>query len=265
MGVSLSGYYAWSNRLPSRRAMETEMIKSKIKEIYKKNRQVYGSPRIASSLKDEGISCSRPRTARLMKQMGLRAKTKRKFKRTTDSTHGRPVAPCLLSKSFIPMISDVAWVSDITYVPTQEGWLYVAVVMDLYSRKVVGLSMSDRMKRTLVMNAFNQAMLRRQPAAGVIAHSDQGSQYASHDYQSLLKRYGAVCSMAKSCYENAYMESFFHTLKTELVYLRTFETRQEATQSIFEYIELFYNNQRTHSSLGYLSPRDFEVANASFR
>jgi len=263
MGISISGYYAWSNRLPSRRAMENEMIKSKIKEIYQKNRQVYGSPRIASGLKDEGIPCSRPRAARLMRQMGLRAKTKRKFKGTTDSKHGRPVAPCLLSKNFIPMTSDVAWVSDITYVPTQEGWLYVAVMMDLYSRRVVGLSMSDRMTRTLVMNAFNQAVLRRQPVPGMIVHSDRGSQYASHDYQSLLKHYGVVCSMAKSCYENASMESFFHTLKTELVYLRMFETREEAMRYIFEYIELFYNNQRTHSSLGYRSPRDFEATHGS--
>ena len=198
-----------------------------------------------------------------MKQIGLQAKTKRKFKQTTDSKHGRFVAPCLLDKNFIPMKTDVAWVSDITYVSTAEGWLYVAVVLDLYSRRVVGLSMSDRIKRHLVIDAFYQAILRRHPLAGVIAHSDRGSQYASGDYQALLKKYGAKCSMAKSCYENANMESFFHTLKTELVYHSSFENRRQAMQSIFEYIEVFYNNQRSHSSLGYSSPRDFEVAHSS--
>lgn len=260
LSVSKSGYYKWSKRNPSTRKLENEKLVVEIKDIHRESRQTYGSPRIHDELLKRGHSCSRPRIARLMRKMGVHGKVKRKFKSTTDSNHNHAIAPKLITSKFVALKPNVAWVSDITYIPTAEGWLYLAAVMDLCSRHLIGLSMSDRMQRYLIMNAFDQAMKRRGQPNDIIIHSDRGSQYASLDYQALLKKYGARCSMGKSCYDNATMESFFHTLKTELVHHHNFQTRKEAKQCIFEYIEVFYNNHRTHSSLGYLSPRDFEVA-----
>ncbi len=258
--VSRSGYYAWLRRPESQRKIEDKVLSEVIKEIHKESRGEYGSPKIHQELRRRGIRCGRKRVARLMRKDGLKAKTIRKFKATTNSKHDLPVAANLLNRDFSPVEPNKAWVADITYIWTTEGWLYLAVVIDLFSRAVVGWSMSERMTRTLVMDAFTLAVKRRNPPPGLIHHSDRGSQYASGDFQSLLVKYGAICSMSRkgNCWDNAAAESFFALLKRSLVFHNQYQTRAEARQSIFDYIERFYNRKRIHSSLGYRTPYEVD-------
>lgn len=258
--VSKSGYYAWRRKDKGIRAKENEQLIEKIKKIYVLHRQVYGSPRITRELRAHGLACSKNRVARLMRYNGIKAKTVKRYRVTTNSHHNLPVAPNLVNRKFVAPIPDHLWVSDISYINTKEGWLYIAVIIDIFSRQVVGWAMSERLKDDLTINALHQAMLRRNPCRGLIFHSDRGSQYASHRFRSLLRSYGAVQSMSGkgNCYDNAVAESFYHTLKTELVYLECYDTRSQARQSIFEYIEVFYNRIRRHSALGYRSPLDYE-------
>lgn len=258
--VSRSGYYAWIKRPKSNRKKLNEELVERIKKIFNQSRQTYGSPRITHVLKNQGISCSKNRVARLMKENNIRPKTKRKFKATTNSKHNYPVADNILNRNFNPTEPNQAWVADITYIPTDEGWLYLAAVVDLFNRKVVGWAMDSTMTKELVASALKQAIGRHNPSAGIIHHSDRGTQYASYEYQELLREHGFITSMSRkgNCYDNACMESFFGTLKTELIYLTRFKTRAEARLAIFDYIEVFYNRTRLHSKLGYKSPADFE-------
>lgn len=232
-----------------------------IRESYRNSRKAYGSPRITEDLQAKGIKCSENRVARLMKSNGIVAKAAKKFKATTNSKHNLPVAENLLKQNFESDKPNTVWTSDITYIWTMEGWLYLAVILDLYSRQVVGWAMSDRLTSDFVIKALYQAIGRRRPASGCIFHSDRGVQYASADFTEVLNAHGFIQSMSRkgNCYDNAVTESFFHTLKTEHVYDYRYETRAEATQSIFEYIEMFYNRQRRHSALGYRSPVSFEL------
>jgi putative transposase len=260
--VSRSGYYAWRARRPSRRSQQRELLLAEIGEIHLNTRKVYGSPRIHEELKARGRPCNVKTVARTMREHGIRAKTAKKFKVTTDSRHRRPVAENVLNRNFEVKQANQVWLADITYVWTREGWLYLAAVEDLYSRKVVGWSMSSRLATCLVTDALKMAIERRFPGEGLMHHSDRGSQYASEDYQRLLSKHGITCSMSRKgdCYDNAPMESFFATLKKELIHHEDYETREAARQSIFEYIEVFYNRVRRHSSLGYKSPDEFERA-----
>lgn len=258
--VSRSGYYAWLRRPKSNRKQLNEELVEKIKKVFNQSRQTYGSPRITYALKNQGISCSKNRVARLMKENNIKPKTKRKFKATTNSKHNYPVADNILNRNFNPTAPNQAWVADITYIPTDEGWLYLAAVVDLFNRKVVGWAMGSTMTKELVINALKQAIGRYNPPTGIIHHSDRGTQYASYEYQELLSKHGFISSMSRkgNCYDNACMESFFGTLKTELIYLTRFKTRAEARLAVFDYIEVFYNRIRLHSRLGYKSPADFE-------
>jgi putative transposase len=249
----------YQEKVSKRQQENAELLKA-IEAIFVKSRQTYGSPRIHATLLAQGFRCSRPRVARLMKQVGIAAKMRRLFKRTTRVDNKALAAPNLLQQDFTALQPNQKWVSDISYVRTLEGWLYVAVVLDLFSRKVVGLSMGESLHTSLVLQALQQACHRRQPQAGLLHHSDKGCQYTSNAFQTLLKQQDIVCSMSGTgnCFDNAAMESFFHTLKTECVYFERYETRAQAKASIFEYVEMFYNNERRHSTLGYLSPGDFE-------
>lgn len=264
--VSPSGYYYWFSHPMSPRKERNERLLAEIRAIHARSRKVYGSPRVTLDLRDMGFICGHNRVARLMRENQIVSTMKRKFKATTNSKHHLPVAPNLLQGGVSVTGPNQVWVSDITYIPTGEGWLYLATVMDYFSRQVVGWSMKGRMTRDLVMDALQQAIWRRRPRPGFLHHSDRGSQYASGDYQSLLKSHGFLCSMSGkgNCYDNALMESFYGTLKTELVHHEKYRTREEAKRSIFEYIEIFYNRIRRHSSLGYRSPAAFELlANAA--
>lgn len=225
-----------------------------------KNRRVYGTRRIREEFIEQGEMVSRNRIGRLMKQQNLACKTKRKFKVTTDSKHNHPVAPNLLGRRFNVQHRDQVYVGDITYIPTSEGWLYLAVFIDLFSRMVVGWSMSDRIKSDLTCDSLSMAIWKRRPADGLMVHSDRGSQYASHKFQDLLETHGFICSMSRKgdCWDNAPAESFFHTLKSELANYGRYGTREQAKQEIFEYIEVFYNRQRRHSTICYLSPVAYE-------
>lgn len=258
-GVSRSGYYAWLRRPESQRKADDKALSELIKTIHEESRGEYGSPKIHEELRRRGTRCGRKRVVRLMRKDGLRAKTIRKFKATTNSKHTLPVAENVLNRDFVPTEPNKAWAADITYIWTNEGWLYLAVVIDLFSRAVVGWSMSERMTRSLVIDAFILAVKRRNPAPGLIHHSDRGSQYASDDFQKVLTKYGAICSMSRkgNCWDNAPAESFFASLKRGLVFHNQYQTRAQARQSIFDYIERFYNRKRIHSSLGYRTP--FEV------
>jgi putative transposase len=260
LNVSVSGYYAWVKRPESERKKENKRLVAHIKTIHEQSRQTYGSPRVWVDLKKQGIVCSQNRIARLMKSHHIAAERKRKFVITTDSKHDLPVAENKLNQDFTASRPNEKWVTDITYVWTKEGWLYLAIVLDLFSRKVVGWSMNARMERGLVIAALAMALQARQPSKGLLHHSDRGSQYASNDYQKVLTDHGISCSMSRkgNCYDNAVMESFFATLKQELVYRRQYQSRRQAKQNIFEYIQVWYNRKRMHSSLQYLSPEQFE-------
>lgn len=261
--VSRSGFYAWVKGAESPREQANRRLTDLIVEIHKKSRGTYGAPRIHAELRARGERCSKNRVARLMKAAGIRAKVRRKFRGTTDSSHSMPVAPNRLDQHFIAARPDEIWLADITYIPTGEGWLYLASILDLFSRAVVGWSMDSTLKTSLVLAALKMAIGRRMPGPGLIHHSDRGSQYASSDYQKLLNDHGIICSMSRkgNCYDNAVKESFFHTLKTELVHHERFPSRAAARASLFEYMEVFYNRERRHSSLGYLTPEEFEAVN----
>jgi putative transposase len=258
--VSRSGYYAWNKRPESKRSKENRALSQEIAEIHRESDCIYGSPKVHGELQRRGKRHGKNRIVRLMRKDGLYSKTKRKFRVTTDSSHSQPVAPNLLNREFNPNGPNQAWVCDITYIWTAEGWLYLAVVMDLFSRTIVGWSMAQRMTRQLAMHALTLAAKRRNPPRGLLHHSDRGSQYASDDYQALLTKLGMVCSMSRTgnCWDNAPAESFFGILKRELIFHKRYLSRSEARQSIFDYIERFYNRRRIHSSLGYLTPNEFE-------
>lgn len=259
--ISPSGFYAWLERKPSDRELSDARLIDKIRAIWDGSKEVYGVRRIHRQLLADGESCSRNRVARLMRKCGLKSRRRRKYLVTTDSKHSFPVAENLLDREFFSASPNQVWVSDITYIWTLEGWLYLSAVIDLHSRMVVGWSMSERLERSLVLDALSMAVGRRSPGPGLIHHSDRGSQYASNDYQAALAQHKMLCSMSRKgdCWDNAVAESFFSTIKTELVYNRLFHTRNQARRDIFEYIEVFYNRVRLHSTLGYLSPAQFEV------
>jgi len=258
--VSKSGYYAWKERAKSRHTIANEDLLIEIRRIFLEHDKNYGSPRIYNALRKTEIRCSENRVARLMKKDKLVAVQRRKYRATTDSKHNWPVAPNIVNRNFITDAPNKIWFTDITYVWTYEGWLYLAFVLDLYYRGVVGLSMDSQMADELTQTALKQAIMRRLPPEGLIHHSDRGSQYASGEYQELLKTYKITPSMSRKgdCWDNAVGESFVHTLKVEKIHRCRFMTREEAKRVIFEYVEMYYNRKRMHSSLGYMSPFEFE-------
>jgi len=259
--VSRSGFYRWNQDAGSKRATENHHLLEHIQQVYTAHKGRYGSPRITAELQNQGHRCSRPRIARLMRKNGLKAQGRRRFKVTTDSKHKYPAAPNLLKQVFQIDAPHRVWVSDITYIRTMEGWLYLTVVMDLVTRKVIGWAMSDRMSvAETTIPAFRMASQNCPPLPGLIFHSDRGVQYACDEFAQVLKSSEVVQSMSGrgNCYDNAVVESFFHTLKTELVYHEIYRTREEARRSLFEYMEVFYNRSRRHSYLGYKSPVEYE-------
>jgi transposase InsO family protein len=267
MQVTRSGYYAWRKREPSERQKQSETLLDHIRTFFERSKGTYGSPRILRDLREAGFCCGKHRVAKMMRQAGLRAVVGRCFRLTTDSKHALPVAQNLLARDFGAPGANVKWASDITYLWTPEGWLYLAVVLhrasamaDLFSRRVVGWALQARLDRSLVLKALEAALGQRQPQTGLIHHSDRGGQYASADFQAALEAAGIACSMSRrgNCWDNAPVESFFGTLKQELVHRRRFATRQQARQDVFEYIEIWYNRRRRHWSLGYVSPAQFE-------
>lgn len=262
--VSAAGYYAWRARPESAQSMSARTVLSAIRVIHRESRETYGSPRIWNALRTQGHRIGEHRVARLMRQDGIRAKTVKKWRATTQSNHRLPVAENTLKRQFTVTQPNRVWAGDLTYVWTAEGWLYLAVVLDLYSRRVIGWAMGTRLTGDLVQSALTMALTNRRPASGLVHHSDRGSQYAATNYQRLLDEYGLIPSMSRkgNCWDNACVESFFGTLKRELVYHRRYATRKEATQDIFEYIEVFYNRQRRHSTLGYHSPAEYEARTA---
>lgn len=259
--VSCSGYYKHRNKKDSKTIIKNRELLVKIKIIYNKNRQIYGSPRIHAVLKKQGESCSRKKIAKLMQINKIQAKTRKKWKTTTKGTKDlTKISPNLLNQNFKVNCANVAWVGDITYIYTSEGWLYVSTFLDLYSRKIVGLSTGNCLDTDLVIRSLNQAINRRRPGPGLILHSDRGVQYTSNEYKKIAGENRFVLSMSAkgNCYDNAAMETFFHTLKTEHVFFYNYKTRNEAIASIFEYIEVFYNRQRIHSTLNYMTPIEYE-------
>lgn len=258
--VSRSGYYGWRRRPESERGRQNRRLMVEIRAVHRVTRGVYGSPRVHAELRARGYRCGRHRVARLMRQEGIKARQRRVFKRTTNSSHRLPVAPNLLQRRFRASRPNETWVADITCIPTREGWLYLALLVDVFSRMIVGWVLRDRMTRRLVIEALEMAIGRRRPPRELLHHSDRGSQYASHAYQALLHRHGIRASMSRqgNCWDNALMESAFGRIKSELVHLTDFATREQASVEVFDYIEVFYNRQRRHSSLGYLSPAAFE-------
>jgi putative transposase len=262
--VSESGYYAWRKRPPSQRAKDEQQLAKRIEQVYHASRRTYGSPRVQAELRAEGIRCGRKRIARLMRQCGLSARRKVQRAHTTDSQHANPIAPNRLNREFIAQRPNEKWVADITGVWTNQGWLYLSAVLDLFSRKVIGWAMAARREDDLVFSALRMALAQRRPQAGLLHHSDRGSQYTSKDYQSLLSAWGIEVSMSRKgdCYDNALMESFFATLKGECVDRQRWPNHAQARQAIFEYMEVFYNRQRRHSSLDYLSPVAYEQRRA---
>ncbi len=261
LAVSAAGYYAWRRRPESRRAVANRTLLTTIRVLHQDSRQTYGSPSIWRALRARGHQVGEHRVARLMHHDGLRAKTVKKWRATTHSSHRLPVVPNTLQRQFTVSQPNRVWAGDITYVWTLEGWLYLAVLLDLYSRAVIGWAMGPRLTGDLTIQALRMALTTRQPTAELLHHSDRGSQYAAQQYQQLLTMHGITASMSRkgNCWDNACVESFFGTLKRELVYHRQYATRSEATQDIFEYIEVFYNRQRRHSTLGYHSPAEYEA------
>ena len=261
LDVSRSGYYAWRKAEPSARSEENKRLTAKIVEVHEDSRRSYGSPRVHAELVAQGFEVGRNRIARLMRDEGIVGRRKPRFRKTTDSNHKLPVAGNVLDRQFATDEPDRAWVADITYVWTQQGWLYLAVIIDLFARRVVGWSMADHMRTELVLDALTAALGSRLPSpTGLVFHSDRGSQYASGDYQKALAAAGVTCSMSRrgNCWDNAVAESFFSTLKTELVHNVIFLTRESAQNAIAEWIEMFYNGKRRHSSLGYATPLEAE-------
>ena len=260
LGVSRSGYYAWRARKPSARALEDEQLRPRVVEAFATGRGTYGSPRVRDELVDQGVRIGRKRVARLMRELGLRGVCPRKFRVTTDSDHDHPIAENLLDRNFEASKPNEKWTTDITYVWTGEGWLYLAVVMDLFSRRIVGWSTADHMETSLCLDALRKALALRTDVEGLIHHSDRGVQYASAGYREALDAADIECSMSRraNCWDNAVGESFFGTLKNELIYRRPWLTREEARDAIAEYIEIFYNRIRRHSTIGGVSPAKFE-------
>ena len=260
LDVSRSGLYAFSRRRESRRSRQNRLLLFQIRDAHHESRRTYGSPRVHAELRDCGVRVGRNRIARLMRLDGLKARHRRRFVLTTRNDPNLPVAPNVLQRNFSPAAPNRAWAADITYIRTLEGWLYLAVVLDLYSRRVVGWATSARIDRDLVLAALAMAVERRAPTKGLVHHSDQGCQYASWNYQRTMRTLGIVCSMSRrgNCWDNAVVESFFSTLKTECVYRTSFATRQQARSALFDYVETFYNPKRRHSALGYVSPMQFE-------
>jgi putative transposase len=260
LAVSRSGYHAWRGRGPSPRECENTRLETHIRAIHAASGGAYGSPRVHQELREQGHRVGLNRVRRLMKKNAIAARHKRKFRATTDSRHNLPVAPNLLGQNFVAEQPDQVWLTDVSYLWTDEGWLYLACVLDLYSRLVVGWAMSERNDRHLATAALGMAYFQRRPPRGLVHHSDRGSVYCSHDYQKLLKQYAMRCSMSRKgdCYDNAPMESWFKSLKVERVHGRRYATRAQARSDVFAYIATFYNPSRRHSSLGYVSPREFE-------
>ena len=260
-GVSTSGFYAWRKRGLSERVKQDAVLLEKIKSIHAESRKTYGSPRVHAELVADGFEVSRKRVARLMAEEGIVGRRKRAFKKTTDSNHDNPIADNVLDRNFEADAPDKAWVADLTYIRTHQGWLYLAVVIDLYSRRVVGWSMAEHMRTELVLNALGMALGSRTPhPEGLVFHSDRGSQYAAEEYRDALTEAGITCSMSRraNCWDNAVAESFFSTLKTELIYRVILLNPASAKTTIAEWIEVFYNGKRRHSSIGYLAPREYE-------
>lgn len=260
--VSASGYYAWATRKPGKRQNADQELTEQIREVHKASRKTYGSPRITRVLHRQSVIGGKKRVARIMKENGIRGAQKARFRpRTTDSRHDLPISPNRMEDiAFIDHLNQI-WASDITYIPTLEGWLYLAAFMDLKSRKITGWRIRDNMKTDLVEDAFLQAVFRNQPGAGLIAHSDRGSRHASHQFRKTLAQHHCISSMAGKghCYDNAAMESFWATLKTDMSITKPFRTKKEAKLAIFDYIEVFYNRRRMHSAIGDLSPLDYEL------
>lgn len=262
LNVARSGYYAWRSRQPSATACRRAKLDEAIRTAHAASRANYGSPRVHRELQSQGIACCENTVARRMRACGVRAKTKRRFRvHTTDSRHPHPLAPNRLERQFQQAKPNQAWAADITYIPTAEGWLYLAAVIDLCSRKIVGWATADHLRAELACQALNAAITQRRPSGELLHHSDRGVQYACGEYRSLLQRHGLEASMNRTgnCYDNAVVESFFGTLKKELIHHETYPTRSAAQQALFEYIEVFYNRQRRHSTLGYLSPNQYEA------
>jgi len=261
LGVTRSGYYHYKKHRYSQRKIENKVILELIRQIWEKSHHIYGYRRIHVELRSQGLRINRKRVLRLMRENSITAKMKKKFKKTTDSNHSNYVSPNLLNQNFNEALPNTVWVADITYISTYEGWLYLSVILDLYSRKVVGWSMSNRMTSQLVIDSLKHAVEVRKPEAGLIFHSDRGSQYASNDFRRSLKKHKIIQSMSGkgNCYDNAVAESFFHTLKTEFINWEKFKTRNEAKSSVFSFIEVFYNRKRRHSYLEYLSPYNYEL------
>jgi len=265
LAVSRGGYYQWKKRSPSKRSQTREALAAEVQRVFEDESARAGSPRIAKRLNDEGHRASRHTVAKIMKTQGWRAKARKKYKATTHSNHTLPVAPNLLAQNFEADAPNQKWVSDITYIWTDEGWLYLAVVLELYSRRVIGWTIAERMTAKLVCDALIMALWRRHLPQGVIVHSDRGSQYCSAAYQKLLDKNQLVCSMSKKgdCYDNAAMKSWNHSLKVEAIHGERFLTRAIAKQHVFDYIEVYYNRKRLHSKLGYISPEAFELKNVA--
>lgn len=260
MGVSRSRYYGWLRRPESERKKWQHFLLVRIRKLYLESRRLYGSPKITQQLRKEGICVSQKTVGRLMRDNGMVSRTVKKYKATTQSNHSFPVSKNVLNRRFHADRPNQVWVADITYVPTDEGWLYVASVMDLFSRKIIGWHMNQRMTKELVLTALDRAYARQRPKVTVLHHSDRGSQYASHEYQERLIRYNMQSSMSRkgNCYDNACIESFHSLLKRECVFLTRYVTRHQAKLDIFEYIEFFYNNKRIHSSIGFATPNEKE-------
>jgi transposase InsO family protein len=258
--VSQSGYFAWKNRSASERQRKDMLLLAHIRERFRLSQETYGSPRMYADLIDDGITAGRPRIARLMRDNNLKARQKRRFKKTTDSNHGGPVAPNHLDQDFDATAPDQKWAADISYIWTAEGWLYLAIVLDLFSRRIVGWAVSDRLKKDLALSALQRALVLRQPKAGILHHSDRGSQYCSYNYRRMLDGHGFIASMSGkgNCYDNAMVETVFKTIKSELIWRTSYQSRRQAGNAIARYIDGFYNPVRRHSALGYKSPIMFE-------